>query len=470
MASSNRSSVSTPASSARRSKREERVWPVPVPSRPELACAFAQALDLAEGKEPGHAARVCYIALHLAEAVGLDEDEERAVFYAALLHDAGVVVASAAVCRDLRLSEESLFGVEPGSPPEQIALRAAPRSPEPVVQALRAHAGASADVVRRLGLEESVQQAVAAHHERWDGKGYPDGLKGDAIPVAGRIVAAADLIESFIADEQNPLAARRNVISALMHQGGDALAPELSGHTNKLVRSDEFWLGLHSATVPQELAGFCPEGPAEVERSPADAHTFALVFAELADAKGEHTASHSSRTAETADEIAKALGLGETRREMLRIAASAHDVGLLGVPARIIAKPDILSLAEMESMRRHPTYSQMVFDSLPDLEEIARWVGAHHERPDGKGYPEMLEDDMIPLEARIIGIADTYVALTSERPYRGALSDEDAKQVLAGGSGTQLDKKLVKLFASRPAPGSAAATSSRTARRSRRKR
>ena len=116
----------------------------------------------------------------------------------------------------------------------------------------------------------------------------------------------------------------------------------------------------------------------------------------------------------------------------------------------------------METMRRHPAYSQMMLQALPGMEEIAMWVGSHHERIDGKGYPEMLEADDIPLEARIISLADTYVALTSPRPYREALSDGDAKQVLEGAVGTQLDKKLVKLFCS--------STSSRNARRSRRTR
>jgi HD-GYP domain-containing protein (c-di-GMP phosphodiesterase class II) len=115
-------------------------------------------------------------------------------------------------------------------------------------------------------------------------------------------------------------------------------------------------------------------------------------------------------------------------------------------------------------MRRHPTFSQQVLEDIPALEEMALWIGAHHERPDGKGYPEMLDGETIPLEARIIGVADTYVALTSTRPYRRALSDEDAQQVLLGGAGTQLDKKLVQLFCSaNVAAAPAGATSSRSA-------
>src|ERR1700694_1247315 len=173
---------------------------------------------------------------------------------------------------------------------------------------------------------------------------------------------------------------------------------------------------------------------------------FATVFANLADAKGEHTSAHSARTADVAKSVAQALGLEREHCQRIYIAAMLHDVGLLGVPARVIAKPDILSLAEMETMRKHPTFSQQILEGVPGLEELAMWAGAHHERPDGKGYPELLESGVIPLEARIIALADTYVALTSMRPYRHALSDDDAQTVLLGGAGTQLDKKLVQLF------------------------
>ena len=80
------------------------------------------------------------------------------------------------------------------------------------------------------------------------------------------------------------------------------------------------------------------------------------------------------------------------------------------------------------------------------MEEAAQWVGGHHERPDGKGYPEMLATDLIPLESRIIAVANVYVALTSDRPYRRALGEKDALKVLTGAAGTQLDAHLVKEF------------------------
>jgi HD-GYP domain-containing protein (c-di-GMP phosphodiesterase class II) len=100
----------------------------------------------------------------------------------------------------------------------------------------------------------------------------------------------------------------------------------------------------------------------------------------------------------------------------------------------------------MQLMRQHPANSEMILQELPGFEEVAVWISRHHERPDGKGYPEMLTGDDIPMESRILAIADVYAALMSERPHRAALAPGDAKQVLLGAAGTQLDPELVRTF------------------------
>ncbi|MEX1253623.1 MAG: HD domain-containing phosphohydrolase [Dehalococcoidia bacterium] len=455
-------SASRAAAPGRRSASQPQL--LPAPTRAELAVAFSQALDLAEGHQPGHAARICYIALSLGQALDLPVEEQRTVFYAALLHDAGASPATAELCRLTNLGEEAIFRTAAEKSPQQLGMDVAPTNATAIVEALRAHPQRGADVARSLGFDDAVQEAIATHHERGDGRGYPKALKAKAIPIAGRIVGAADLIEALIVGEGNALAARRNLLAALSEQVGKSLDPDLVHQGRQLARSDGFWLGLYHDELLRHLGAACP--PERRQPSPADLETFASVFADLADAKGEHTGSHGRRTAELAVQLATGLGFSDERRELLRFAALVHDVGLLGVPARIIAKPDILSLTEMQAMRQHPTYSEMVIEALPGLEDVARWVGAHHERPDGKGYPEMEEDDTIPLEGRIIALADTYVALTSPRPYRRALSAEDAQQVLLGGAGTQLDTDFVQLFCSL----FATPKSSRTAPRQRQKR
>jgi HD-GYP domain-containing protein (c-di-GMP phosphodiesterase class II) len=100
----------------------------------------------------------------------------------------------------------------------------------------------------------------------------------------------------------------------------------------------------------------------------------------------------------------------------------------------------------MQLMRQHPANSEMILQELPGFEEVSVWIARHHERPDGKGYPEMLSGDEIPTESRILAIADVYDALTSDRPHRSAMSVKDAKQILLGAAGTQLDPELVRTF------------------------
>jgi HD-GYP domain-containing protein (c-di-GMP phosphodiesterase class II) len=421
-----------------------RVAPLPALSEAELAAAFSRGLDLAEGKPLGHAQRVCHIALALADSLALPSETRLAVYYGALLHEAGVAPASAELCRRTGINEDALFGLSPLRSPEEVAAELPLTDISAVIEVVHRHCEEGAGVATRLGLPPGVAQTIHCHHERWDGGGYPQGLSGQNIPKAAQLVAVGDLTESLIAAESSPLAARCSIVPALARFAGSAVDPELVTQAKALVRNDSFWLRLYGSAVPRMSPSLKTSGGGS--RGPTTLHRFAEVFAALADDKGEHTGGHSPHTARWAGRLASALGLSREHVQRIELATLVHHVGLLGVPARIMAKPDILSLAEMQVMRRHPSYSYLILEDLPGLEDVAAWVHAHHERPDGKGYPEMLEGDAIPLEARVIALVETYVALTSERPYRHALSCQDAQQVLLGAAGSQLDEELVRLF------------------------
>lgn len=411
----------------------------------ELAIAFSQGLDLAEGKLAGHAQRVCYVAASIADAVGLDAVQRSAVFYAALLHDIGVTPAASDLCRAAGIDEDAIFGPSPLRGRDEPRRDPFVAESDLVEEALVGHCTLGAEVGERLDLGEGVGAAIAAHHEQWGGEGFPSGLVGEAIPIEARIVAVADLAESLIAQEISSLVARRHFPESIGQYAGTQLDPELVGIVLGLGRSDEFWLGLYAEDMAGTLMSM--KAPGDARKSRKRVMRFAEVFADLSDAKGHHTVGHSRVTADGTQKLAEAMGLDPGHVEMIRIAALLHDVGLLGVPARIMSKPDILSVTEMQLMRQHPANSELILQDLPGFEEVAIWIARHHERPDGKGYPEMLAGDDIPLESRILAIADVYAALTSERPHRGAMRDHDAKQVLLGAAGTQLDPELVRTFA-----------------------
>ena len=128
------------------------------------------------------------------------------------------------------------------------------------------------------------------------------------------------------------------------------------------------------------------------------------------------------------------------------MAAQLVDIGLLGVPRHITDKPAILSVPEMETMQRHASSGGRIIECLPGLATVARWVEAHHERVDGRGYPEMLEGDEIPLPARILAVADSYCALRAERPYRPAFSAAEAASIIEGGAGSQFDRGVAAML------------------------
>ena len=167
------------------------------------------------------------------------------------------------------------------------------------------------------------------------------------------------------------------------------------------------------------------------------------------DAKDPYTKDHSTRVSKYSAALARAINLPEEEIERIRLGALLHDVGKIGIPETVLKKEGPLSDEEWVIMKQHPTIGAekvlMPNTSLRDLIPIVKY---HHERIDGKGYPEGLSNGDIPLAAKIVAIADTYHALTSDRPYRKGMSIEKAVSILEEGAGSQWDADLVRTFIS----------------------
>jgi len=169
-------------------------------------------------------------------------------------------------------------------------------------------------------------------------------------------------------------------------------------------------------------------------------------LAEALEAKDPYTNGHSKRVTEVTVALAAEAGLSALHLDRIRLAGLVHDIGKIGIPEQILHKPDKLTDAEYEMIKEHSVIGQKILRPIIRDQEVLRIVRNHHERYDGSGYPDGISGDAIPECVRLIAVADTYDAMTSNRPYRKALTPEIARELILKGSGTQFDPQVVELF------------------------
>lgn len=374
--------------------------------RIDLLAHLSGAFDLAESEELGHAARVAHIALATAQRLGLNAQAKRRLLYVALLHDAGVAVRTL---------------------------------PEDVDES-GGHTAGGAWAAGLLGLTDKVQEAIRATHERWDGDGRPRGLSMAAIPEEALLVAAAHWVSDTIAPESNPLRARSLVLNGSAEELRPIVGSRIADAIQLELRADSIWMPLWDDRLPAQLAELTA---GEGKPSIRTLGSVAAAFGDIIDASTRE-AGRARRVAGLAAELARMLGFDEQDQIAISTAGHLIDLGHLGVPRHIIEKPDILSVDEMEVMRRHPGWGAQLIERIPGFERIANWVQHHHERPDGRGYPSLLERDEIPLPSLILAASDAYWALRADRSDRPALSADDVLRLMNAAAGEQFLPEVVE--------------------------
>ncbi len=169
-------------------------------------------------------------------------------------------------------------------------------------------------------------------------------------------------------------------------------------------------------------------------------------LAEAIDAKDNYTKGHSGRVAEYSKEIAKRYGYDEIRQNDIYMMGLLHDVGKIGVPDEVIRKPGRLTDEEFATIKKHPSIGGRILDNIKEMPALSSGARFHHERYDGRGYPAGLAGKDIPEEARIIAVADAYDAMTSNRSYRNALSQEKVREQIFNGKGSQFDPDFADIM------------------------
>jgi HD-GYP domain-containing protein (c-di-GMP phosphodiesterase class II) len=167
-------------------------------------------------------------------------------------------------------------------------------------------------------------------------------------------------------------------------------------------------------------------------------------LANALEANDEYTSSHARWITDLALRVGEELDFTPHELKRLELGALFHDIGKIGIPARILSKPGPLTAEERAIVEKHPVLGERILAPIEQLGEVRLIVRCAHEHFDGTGYPERLEGDQIPLESRIVLACDAFHAMTTDRPYRRSLGEDEAKRRLVEGSGAQFDPRVVQ--------------------------
>ena len=424
-------------------------------TRAELIGAFSYALDITEGQPAGHCLHACWIGSHIGRALGLSPQDREDLYYTLLLKDLGCSSNAARIC-ELYEADDRAFkqgyktvGTGLAATIHFIASRTAKAASFPrrvgvighilkngdkiAQELIVARCTRGADIARTLQFPDAVSNGIYHLDEHWDGSGRPDHLRGDAIPLASRIALLAQVADVF-----HTHAGRNAAIDELKRRSANWLDPVLVKAFESVATDEQFWIGLKSPFLEQRVLALAPtENAREVDDDYLD--DIAGAFGKVIDAKSHFTAGHSARVADLAGRIGASMGILPSRRRWLYRAALLHDIGKLGVSNSVLDKPGPLNEREWVIMREHAAHTQAILGRVGVLADMAPIAAAHHERIDGSGYPLGLKDDQIRRETRIITVCDYFDALSSDRPYRGAMSRSETLAIIESNVGTAID-------------------------------
>ncbi|HJR46084.1 MAG TPA: HD domain-containing phosphohydrolase [Actinomycetota bacterium] len=405
----------------------------------ELIAAISLATDLGTGQPMEHALRSCYLATAFARELGLPAQDLFDTYYVSLLRFLGCTAEASPDAEFNAGDDIALYeGLAPsfmGRQSEAItwmlrhlaegssfstrarALVGAFTDPKGAERTIRAHCEVGEMLARRIGLGDSVLHGLLSAFERWDGKGLPNGIADEAIPVSSRIAIVArdfELLTRMLGPDQ-----ASEVVKA---RSGKAFDPrvvqtalEIGFRTMSEIEKGPLWEAVLEAEPGPHLM---------IEEPRID--DVLRAFGHFVDLKSPFLHGHSTGVAELAAAAAVSNQASGSDPKTIRRAGLVHDLGRVAVPSGIWNAARSLSEGEWERVRLHPYYTERILARCAPLRDLAEVAGSHHERLDGSGYHRGAGARALPPPARLLAAADVFQALTEERPHRPAKSRDEA--------------------------------------------
>jgi len=404
----------------------------------ELVAAFSLAIDLGLGQPMEHVLRSWLIATRLADHLGLDAVERGGLYYVVTLAWAGCVadtpVLAALVGDDIAYRADT-FGADirdlaglgfmlqhvgagqPALHRLRLAANLVATGGKAVELAIRSHCLVTGNMADRIGLGGEVSDSLQQVFTRWDGKGVPKGIGGEAIALKTRLYHLADVVEVF-------------------HRTGGTTAAVDVVRSRRGTQFDPAIVDLFCSVAPDVLRDPAAEddwnaviaGDPALQRCLTEAELDQALeaIADFTDLRSPSRAGHSRSVAELASQAAVHAGLPAAEVVAVRRSALLHDMGLHGISSAILDKPGPLSPSESERMRMHSYYTERMLARPPMLARLGAIAALTHERCDGSGYHRRLTAPAIPATGRLLAAACAFRAMTEPRSFRPALSAKQA--------------------------------------------
>ena len=407
----------------------------------DLLAALSVATDLGMGQEPEKAVRGCLVATDVARAMDLPDTVVRDVFYTTLLQHVGCTAPAHEIAYlfggDLAVTPQA-ERTDIASRRETLALMATvgrgtgvhrarhlARSVAAGKKGSRAISRAVCEVgalmADRLQLGAGVRLGLLHSMERWDGRGEAYGLAADDIAVPARFTAVAT--QAVIFDR---LGGPDAAVEMVRRRAGGWFDPAVA---ERFVRvGSDLLHRLAEADVWAEVLEAEPQPARRIPRSQLD--DVAHAFADMVDLMTPFTLGHSAGVAQLVADAAAVLRIPVEDADLLRRAALLHDLGRVAISSNVWEQPRALTSTQWEQVRLHPYHTERILARSAILKPLARIAGMHHERQDGSGYHHGASGAEVPAQARLLAVADSYQAMTQDRPYRAALAPQAAAREL----------------------------------------
>jgi putative nucleotidyltransferase with HDIG domain len=427
-----------------------------------IISALSYALDLTEGQPMGHSVRACMIGMRLGQQAGMSADEQADLYYALLLKDAGCSSNASRLFHILNADEirakgdlktkdwtrvgwESLHyaltHVATGMPflqRMQRLFQVAQTQQQDSCTLVKIRCERGSHIATQLGFSDAVSSGIYSLDEHWNGRGYPDGLRKDEIPMFARIANLSQTLDVFYGAHGPEVA-----LEVAQKRSGRWFDPDLVKAAESLAHSGALWTGLADENLVQKVASLEPKHR-QMTVTEDSIDRICMAFAEVIDAKSPFTYRHSNGVADAAVEIGQWFGMNPRSLKMLRRAALLHDIGKLSVPNSVLEKPAKLTSDEWTVVKSHPYYTFEILKKIPGFERLSQDAAAHHEKLDGSGYWRGWGAEQLSRFARILAVADIFDALHAKRPYRDGIPLEKVFQMLRDDAPRALDLPCVE--------------------------